>query len=90
MIRFLVELWPATLPLLLYALWMFTRRIRALKCGGEVPAWLSGPWLKAVLASAGIMVLLMLLYGASMEPVKGEYIPPHMKNGVLVPGTVEQ
>jgi hypothetical protein len=30
------------------------------------------------------------LLGLRIEPKKGEYIPPHVENGVLVDGQVQQ
>jgi len=44
------------------------------------------------LAAAGLLLVvgsLALLAGFSGEPTDGVYVPPHYKDGVLVPGHIE-
>lgn len=88
--RYLIEFWPALLPLLMCLLWVWRKRARARADGFGVPPLHHGPWLWALLASAGIVVALLFWLGASTEGVKGEYVPPHMENGRLIPGHIER
>jgi hypothetical protein len=90
MIRFLIELWPAVIPLLLYTVWIVLLRRRAHKSGIEKPGWLSGPWFWMVLATAGTLVICLFAIGVFSSGTKGDYIPPHMENGTLVPGRVDR
>jgi Family of unknown function (DUF6111) len=91
MLRLLREIWPAALPLLLYAGWMLHRRHRALRRGEtQQIRWTEGPWFWTVMASIAVAVVCLFLLGASEGSVKGNYTPSHMENGALVPGRVGQ
>lgn len=86
--RVLMEMWPALVPILLYAAWMALRRGRASRRGAEKPAWRDGPWFWAVMASIAVAIVCLVLWGLSADPVRGRYVPPHMENGTLVPGII--
>jgi len=88
MIRLLREIWPALLPLLLYALWMLRARAHATRRGAQVPRWVEGPWFWAVLASIIIAIVCLLSLGVAEQSVKGAYVPTHMQDGRLVPGSI--
>jgi len=88
MIRLLKELWPAILPLLLYAAWMLHKRKHAVRQGEHMPRWVEGPWFWAVMASIVVAVACLLSLGASEKSIQGAYVPPHMQNGQLVPGRI--
>ncbi|MDX2074266.1 MAG: DUF6111 family protein [Alphaproteobacteria bacterium] len=89
MALFLLRFWPVLIPLLVYAVWMVAVRTKARKAGAPVPHFREGPWFWALVASLGVGVVLLLSFGLSHESVKGEYIPPHMENGRIVPGEVK-
>lgn len=88
MALFLLRFWPVFVPLLGYWLWLAVVRRRARKAGRPLPRFRDGPWYWAVLGglATGVFCLLFLAAGAGGQ--KGEYIPAHMENGTLVPGTV--
>lgn len=86
--RYLVELWPALLPLLAFFILMMMRRNRAAAAGEPRPQFREGPWFKAVLISAAIATLLLIYAGISAPAVKGDYAPPHLEDGKLVPGKI--
>lgn len=90
MIRFIVfRLWPALLPLIAYWLWHRMAVRRALKAGSPVPKFRDGPIYWVILSSLLIAVVCFLWFGAQLEEQKGEYIPPQLKDGALVPGHVQ-
>lgn len=88
--RIILELWPAFIPLLLYVAWMARKRRHAVRAGDALPGWMRGPWFWAVLAGIGIAVGCLLTLGVFEGRTKGDYVPPHMENGTLVPGEVRR
>lgn len=85
----LFRLWPALIPLLMYYIWHVSVCRKAEKNGQPKPKFRDGPWYWAVLASLAVGAACLLFLGASIEPQTGTYVPPHMENGVLVPGQVK-
>ena len=85
---FLLRFWPVLIPLLLYAAWMIVVRNKARKAGTPLPRFREGPWFWAVVIALGCGVVIFLSLGMSNEPVVGDYIPPHMENGAIIPGQV--
>lgn len=86
MIRFfLTNLFFFTLPFLIYAAYMYlVRRKSGMAIIDDAPVlWLLGAG--ALLASA------VLVYFLNFDPVSqgGKYIPPTVKDGVIVPGHFE-
>ncbi len=48
-----------------------------------------GPWYWAVLSSLLLAVVCFIfLGGEAVQGTTGDYIPPHMENGQVVPGQV--
>lgn len=88
MALFLFRFWPVLIPLIVYLLWHHHMRKKARKAGEPEPRFRDGPWFWAVLASLLIGMVCFLVLGLSAERRTGNYIPPHMENGVLVPGRV--
>lgn len=85
---FILRFWPVLIPLVVYVLWIMRVRRRAAANGEPVPRFRDGPWYWAVLASLGVALLCFLWIGASQEAGRGSYVPPHMENGVLMPGKI--
>ncbi len=85
----LLRFWPVLIPVLVYWLWLRTVAAKARKEGKPAPLFRDGPWYWLVLASLGMAVLCFLFWGGSGEAVKGDYIPPHVENGKVIPGHVE-
>ncbi|MSP48327.1 MAG: hypothetical protein EXQ95_03260 [Alphaproteobacteria bacterium] len=91
MIRILLTvILPMALPASVYFLWFANERRRAIAAGTPetMPRLGDVPWF--VLASAGIAIAAVVLFATSIysgdEP--GEtYVPPHLENGRVVPGT---
>lgn len=75
---------PLLLPALLYWLYLKMQERRGVTVR-EVPlSWL---------AVAGVLLLIIVLgagWLAGKEPPSGKYIPPHVVDGVVVPGHFEE
>lgn len=90
--RVVVEiLLPLVLPTALYLLWLSAERRRREKLGsGETLAWADAPWIWlgaiGLLLATLVAVALALIGG---EPTAGQYVPPHVIDGKIVPGHVE-
>ncbi|MBI1237049.1 MAG: hypothetical protein GC188_10245 [Alphaproteobacteria bacterium] len=85
---FLFRFWPVLIPLLVYLIWHAYTRRKALKSGQTPPRFRDGPWFWIVLLSLGTGFACFVSVAMMTEPQKGDYQPPHMENGVLVPGRV--
>jgi hypothetical protein len=84
---FLTVLLPLVLPTVLYVLWS-GGLVRAGQ-PGQGGQWRELPWtwLAALgIILAGCVVIAVVQIGGSRG---GLYIPPHLQNGVVVPGHVE-
>jgi len=88
MLRLLKILWPALIPLLIYAGWCVVRYRRKMR-GEEVGPIGRGLFL-ALLSSLLVAVLCFVVLGAEQHAT-GEraYVPAHVENGTLVPGRFE-
>jgi Family of unknown function (DUF6111) len=85
MARVLLQyLLPLLLPFLLYAAYVGLAH-------GRMPSWLdlrSRQW--AMLGGTGVVLLLISLLSWSLlsgSPPEETYIPPHLQDGEIVPGT---
>jgi len=88
---FLFRFWPVFIPLIVYWLWLGYVGKKATIDGKPAMRFRDGPWYWAVLASLLIAVgCFMLLGEEAAQGGKGNYVPPHMENGTLVPGQVEK
>ncbi|HEX2113636.1 MAG TPA: DUF6111 family protein [Alphaproteobacteria bacterium] len=92
MLRVLLEyIVPIVLPSLLYLAWIAYENRRIARGGeGVLRRWQEGPWAwlfaaGVVLAVAGTL-MLSLLRGYGIE---GQYVPPRVEDGRIVPGHVE-
>ena len=89
MIRIVMMLWPALVPMLVYVVWCVVR-YRSKQAGHEVPP-LKGPLFAAVVASIALAVLSFVVLGLGQEANDGkQYHPARYENGVLVPGGFER
>lgn len=89
MALFLFRFWPVLIPLIAYAIWMASVRGRARKAGEPLPHFFrDGPWFWALVASFALAMAMFLFFGLSHESVKGDYVPPHMEDGRIVPGRI--
>jgi len=85
---FILRFWPVLIPLLVYVIWMISVRNRAKKIGATLPRFRDGPWFWAVVASLLVAVVMFLWIGLNHPENRGDYVPPHMENGKLVPGKI--
>lgn len=86
----LFRFWPVLVPLIVYWLWLKHVGRKATIAGQPVLKFRDGPWYWAVLASLLTAAACFVLLGVQATAGgKGEYVPPHMQNGELVPGHVE-
>jgi hypothetical protein len=83
---------PILLPTALYALWLVAERRRVEAGGtGKPPLWAEAPWMWLLALGVCFAALLMMalsLFGG--DSTKGVYVAPHVENGEIVPGHVEQ
>lgn len=86
---FLLRFWPVLIPLLIYIVWMFSVRRRAKKMGEKPPHFRDGPLFWVVVSSLLIAVVMFVWIGLSHPQNRGDYVPPHMENGRIVPGAIE-
>jgi Family of unknown function (DUF6111) len=81
---------PILLPSALYALWMLAERRRLEAAGSPSPRHLvDAPWLWLLALGvffAAIITMALALFGG--ESITGEYVPPQIKDGRIVPGHV--
>ena len=82
---FFLRFWPVLIPLVVYLVWLEHVGRKAKKAGKIPPHFCDGPWYWLVLASLVIGIGCLLVLGNSMDGNKGPYIPPHMKDGQMVP-----
>lgn len=85
---FLFRFWPVLIPLLVYIIWLQVVGRKAVKEGRAKPLFREGPWYWVVIATLAMAMLCFVVLGISIDGSKGVYVPPHMENGVMVPGTV--
>ena len=86
---FLMRFWPVLIPFVVYIIWLRRVGSKATIDGKPVLRFRDGPWYWVVLSSLLIGIGCLLLLGSSEENQKGDYVPPHMKDGKMVPGSVE-
>jgi hypothetical protein len=87
---FLFRFWPVIIPLVLYMLWLRSTQKRAVKNGEEPPHFRDGPLYWLAFATLGMGVLCFFWLGVTIDNTKGEYVPPHVENGVMVPGKIKE
>lgn len=86
----LFRFWPVLIPLIAYWLWWRMVGRKATIDGKPVMRFRDGPWYWAVLSSLLIAVACFIFLGQeATRGTTGNYIPPHMENGAIVPGQVE-
>jgi len=91
MIRLILfRFWPAFLPLIIYIVWHRIAVRRARKLSQPVPHFRDGPIYWMVISSLLIAALCFAVMGFELETQKGEYTPPTMQNGKIIPGHVGQ
>ena len=85
---FLFRFWPVLVPLIIYWMWWRVMLHRARRNDGVLPRFRDGPWYWAVLASLATGAACFIYLGLTQDPRKGDYAPPHLEDGRLVPGRV--
>lgn len=88
MIRFLLYLAPALIPLLLCFIWVVVKKKRAKRAGNGDVHIKDGPWLVAFSLSALIAIMIAIVIGVSQQPIKGEYTAPRYEDGRVIEGSV--
>lgn len=86
---FLFRFWPVLIPLMIYWVWHGAKRRKARKVGAPLPHFRDGPWYWVVLASLMIGVILFVVLGLSHAANDGQYVPPKLEDGKVIPGHVE-
>lgn len=82
---------PFLMPIAVYAAWVAYRARYADRHGGAAPQFEQGPWPLLLFAGA-LLALAVLGVSAVMQgnsPEEGEYVPPYVENGQIVPGHLE-
>lgn len=85
----LFRFWPALLPLIIYIIWHRLAVKRALKEGTPPPHFRDKPLYWAVISSLCVAALCFVFMGLTHEAVQGNYVPPMVKDGKIIPGHVE-
>lgn len=81
---------PLLLPFAAYALWLALVRWRARRAGAEVPGWNDAPLTWLMIAGIALASMGFVYLGLREDaPPEAKYQPPHMENGVIVPGRFE-
>ncbi len=90
MALFLFRFYPVLLPLILYLLWFYLVRSRALKTGKEPPKFSDAPIFLLLMSSFIIAIICFIVLGFSVvdDSKKGVYQPSHMEGDKLVPAQV--
>ncbi len=81
---------PFLLPIATYSVWVWWRTRYAAAHGGEAPAFEKGPWPMLLFAGA-VLALVVLGFTAFLDsnsPDEGDYVPPRVVNGEIVPGHI--
>ena len=96
MSRKLLYILPIVLPFLLYGLYAWWAKRKALRAGIEDGGeevqgiWHDAPWawlgIVALLLFIATLIATALLTGSGTD---GTYVPPHVIDGKIVPGKVE-
>lgn len=89
MIRLILRFWPILLPFIAVMLWNWRLHRLARKRNEPVVYVRRDVWLVAGAISLAIALVLVTYDGLTEKSVKGTYIPPHLENGVMIPGRVE-
>jgi hypothetical protein len=81
---------PILLPAGLYMLWLVAEQRRIAAAGGALPRhWVEAPWLRLLAVGvllAGLLAMALALFGG--DSIQGDYVPPQIKDGRIVPGHV--
>lgn len=80
---------PLLAPTLVYILYMYytAKNRQEEEAGRRLPEWRKWPWVKLITAGSFLTALTVAVLGFpsdSHDP--GAYVPPHMKDGKIVPG----
>ncbi len=86
MIKMLIKFWPVLIPVALFILWrIFTHKKR--KAGEELPHWDEKLLLWSLVTSLLIAIISLSIYVYSADTnINSQYIPPHYKDGKIIPG----
>jgi len=85
---FLFRFWPVLIPLLVYAWWFRRARRKASIDGKPTLLFRDTPWYWALLSSLVLAIICFMVMSLERTEQKGNYIPPHLENGMVVPGGV--
>lgn len=85
---FIFRFWPVLLPILCYWIWHRLVSRRAVKRGQTPPDFRDGPLYWVLIATLATAACCFFVLGAVIDDRKGVYVPPHLENGVMVPGAI--
>ena len=88
MLKLLLKLWPAALPILIYWLWRKFRRGKAAE--DKLSPLESRLWIATLVLSLVIAIVCIVVMGAGGEGGEGTYVRPQYEGGgKVIPGHVE-
>jgi hypothetical protein len=90
MLAGLIKFWPVLIPVSLYFLWLQYARWQARKKGLPITRFTEGPWVWMIVSSLIIGIACLILWRLEAAPEKGDYSPPQLRDGQIVPGHIEQ
>lgn len=85
MLRKILQYLPFFLPFIGYGIYVVVARVT-----GREATWRGAPWLWLTAAGLSLTVLALLAFWA-LEPrvgTKGDYVPPRVEDGRVLPGRV--
>ncbi len=86
MVRKLIQYLPFFLPFIGYGAYVITARAL-----GRDASWRSAPWLWLTSAGLALVVIGLLITWAidDRSGTEGQYVPPRLEDGRIVPGHIE-
>ena len=82
---------PILLPIAIYVAWLAAERRRVVRAGtGQPPRWQDAPWVWLVVA--GVLLATVAAFAVALmggDSIEGQYVPPRIENGRIIPGHVE-
>jgi len=88
MVKLLIKIWPALIPIVICAVWYFF--IHKRKKGDRLREWEVRLWTWVAISSVVIAIITMLFFALTVESNKDmEYFPSRLEDGKLVKGHME-
>lgn len=90
MIRILLKIWPALIPVIIYFIWLYLASKKDIKVHDEFFEK-KKRYKFYTLVATGLMIILLLLWeGITLKPSGGNFIPTHTdEKGNIIPSEIK-